>query len=59
MHFQINKRVDQCNWSKQTILNKSGVVKRSDQKTPSEQTNKRRGGGDLVVKSRNFRKIEI
>jgi hypothetical protein len=41
MRFQFNKHVDQCNWNKQSILNKSGVIKRSDETTPSGQTNKR------------------
>jgi hypothetical protein len=35
-----NKHVDQCNWNKQSIINKSGVVKRSDEATPSGQMNK-------------------
>jgi len=42
MRFQINEHVDQCNWNKQSILNYFGVVKRSNETTPSGQTNKRR-----------------
>jgi hypothetical protein len=40
MRFQINKYVDQFNWNKQSISNKSGVVKRSDEAAPSGQKNK-------------------